>query len=140
PVPKRREARFFSGGEWFQIAMIGALITALILWTYDRSLLPGGNVEHARAMAMVALTCASAAATAVLSRLRTKSAWLMVVATVGSSLVLVQTPWLASHLSLQPLHRDDWLIAMFGGLLSVAGPLVLYDAARRLIRATGGFL
>ncbi|HYE37305.1 HAD-IC family P-type ATPase [Methylocaldum sp.] len=140
PVPKRRAARFFSGGEWFLIAIIGALITALILWTYDRSLLPGGNVEHARAMAMVALTCASAAATAVLSRLRTKSAWLMVVVTVGSSLVLVQTPWLAAHLSLQPLHRDDWLIAMFGGLLSVAGPIVLYYAARRLVRAAGAFL
>lgn len=140
PVPKRREARFFSGGEWFQIAMIGALITALILWTYDRSLLPGGNVEHARAMAMVALTCASAAATAVLSRLRTKSAWLMVVATVGSSLILVQTPWLAARLSLQPLHRDDWLIAMLGGLLSVVGPMVLHYAARRLVRAVGAFL
>jgi Ca2+-transporting ATPase len=139
-VPKRREARFFSGGEWFLIATIGALITALILWTYDRSLLPGGSVEHARAMAMVALTCASAAATAVLSRLRTKTAWLMVVATVGSSLVLVQTPWLAARLSLQPLHRDDWLIAMFGGLLSVAGPMVLYYAARRLVRAAGNFL
>lgn len=138
PVPKRREARFFSGGEWFLIAMIGALITALILWAYDRSLLPGGNVEHARAMAMVALTCASAAATAVLSRLRTKSAWLMVVATVGSSLILVQTPWLAARLSLQPLHGDDWLIAMFGGLLSVAGPIILYDAGRRLVRALGG--
>ena len=133
PAPKRRDARFFSGGEWFLIAVIGGLITALILWTYDRSLLPGGNVEHARAMAMVALTCASAAATAVLSRLRTKSAWLMVVATVGSSLVLVQTPWLAAYLSLQPLHWDDWLIAMLGGLLSVAGPMVLYDAAGGLL-------
>jgi len=139
PVPKRRAARFFSGGEWFLIAAIGALITMLILWTYDRSLLPGGNVEHARAMAMIALTGASAAATVVLSRLRTKSAWLMVIATVGSSLVLVQTPWLASHLSLEPLHRDDWLIAMFGGLLSVAGPMVLYYAAGRIARAVSGF-
>lgn len=138
PVPKRRAARFFSGGEWFLIAVIGALITALVLWAYDRSLLPGGNVEHARAMAMVALTCASAAATAVLSRLRTKSAWLMVAVTVGSSLALVQTPWLAARLSLQPLHGDDWLIAMFGGLLSVAGPIILYDAGRRLVRALGG--
>jgi Ca2+-transporting ATPase len=135
PVPKRRATRFFSGGEWFLIAATGALITALILWTYDRSLLHGGSVEHARATAMVAMTCASAAATAILSRLRTTSAWLMVVATVGTSLILVQTPWLAAHLSLQPLHRDDWLIAVFGGLLCVVGPMIVYDSAKRFVRA-----
>jgi Ca2+-transporting ATPase len=92
PIRKRQAARFFSIGEWLLIGVVGALLTALIVWTYDRSLLPGSHVEHARAMAMVVLTCASASATAVLSGLRTKSAWLMVVLTLGSSLLLVQTP------------------------------------------------
>jgi hypothetical protein len=43
---------------------------------------------------MVVLSCASAAATALLSRLRTKSAWLMTVATLILAGVLVQTPCL----------------------------------------------
>jgi len=134
PLARRRTAQFFSLGEWGLIAVIGTLLTALIMWGYERSLLPGGNVEHARAMAMVVLSCASASATAVLSRLRTKSAWLMTLATVGVSAALVQTPWLAAHLSLQPLHLDDWLIASIGGLLSVAGPIVLYQAFENLGR------
>jgi predicted Co/Zn/Cd cation transporter (cation efflux family) len=119
-------------GEWLLIAVIGALITALIMWSYERSLLPGGRVEHARAMAMVVLSCASASATAVLSRLRTKSAWLIVFATIGTSVALVQIPWFAGHLSLDPLHRDDWVIAACGGLLSVAGPVILSDEVTRL--------
>jgi Ca2+-transporting ATPase len=51
PTPKRQATRFFTVGEWCLIALIGALITALILWSYDCSLLPGSNIEHARAMA-----------------------------------------------------------------------------------------
>jgi len=39
---------------------------------------------------------------------------------VGLTLVLavafVQVPWLAARLHLQPLHADDWLIAVLGGL------------------------
>lgn len=133
PLPRRRTAQFFSAGDWLLIGIIGALLTALILWSYDRSLLPGRNVEHARAMAMVVLSCASAAATALLSRLKTRSAWLVTFATVGISAVLVQTPWLAAHLSLQPLHLDDWLIAAIGGLLCVAGPTLLYRAVEILV-------
>ncbi|MCU0735398.1 MAG: HAD-IC family P-type ATPase, partial [Methylotetracoccus sp.] len=140
PIARRQPAGFFSAGEWALIALIGALLTALVLWSYDRSLLPGRNVEHARAMAMVVLTCASASAAAVLSRLRTKSAWLMTLATVGVTAVLVQTPWLAAHLSLQPLHWDDWLIAMVGGLLAVAGPFLLFQATEHLIRVARSVL
>ncbi len=133
-IRKRQAARFFSLPEWGLIAVIGALLTALVMWSYGRSLLPGQNIEHARAMAMVALSCASASATAVLSRLQTKSAWLMILATLAITLVLVQTPWFAAHLSLRPLHRDDWMIAMLGGLMTVAVPIYLYQGFETLIR------
>jgi hypothetical protein len=49
---------------------VGTLITVVVALTYDRSLV-GGDDAHARAMAMVALTTASASVTAVLSRLAT---------------------------------------------------------------------
>ena len=133
-APKRREARFFAWRDWLLIAMIGTLLTCLVLWSHERSLQPGGYVEHARAMAMVVLTCASAAATAVLTRLRTRAAGLVVLATLGSTALLVQVPWFAQRLSLAPLHGDDWLIALCGGLLAVAGPVLL---AQELARWAG---
>jgi Ca2+-transporting ATPase len=131
PLRKRQAARFFTAGDWLVIALVGTLITALILWSYDRSLLPGRNIEHARAMALVVLTCASASITACLSRLRTKSAWFMTLTTLGLSPLLVQTPALASYLHLQPLHGDDWQIAVTGGFLAVAMPLLLFSPRRR---------
>lgn len=128
---KRQAARFFSRREWCMIALAGAAITALIMWSYERSLVPGRNVEHARAMAMVTLICASASITALLSRLRTKSAWFMTIATLALSLPLVQMPELAAYLHLQPLHGDDWQIAAAGGLLAVALPVLLFSVRHK---------
>jgi Ca2+-transporting ATPase len=34
------------------------------------------------------------------------------------SVLLVQTPLLAAFLHLRPLHLDDWLLALAGGLLA----------------------
>ena len=137
PLRKRQAARFFSNGEWALIALIGTLLTALIMWSYDRSLLPGRNVEHARAMAMVILSCASASATALLSGLRTKSAWLVTLVTLALAVLLVQELWFAAHLSLQPLHLDDWLIAAAGGFLAVALPIGLFSFGAKLSRMLG---
>ncbi len=125
-IAKHRASHFFSRAEWLLIAVTGMLLTAFILWAYDRSFGPGSNVEHARAMAMVALTCANASATAVLSGLRTRTAWWMVICTLGSTFLLVQTPNLAHYLNVQPLHGDDWLIALLGGFTAVAAPMGSY--------------
>ena len=124
-MKKRHASRFFTGGEWMLIAVIGTLLTALLLWSYHRSLLPGRNIEHARAMAMVTLNCASAALTMVLSGLHTRMAWVMTLLTLVVSAIFVQVPWFANHLSLQPLHTDDWLIAGVGGLACIAVPFLL---------------
>jgi len=45
----------------------------------------------------------------------------------------VQVPWLAKWLHLAPLHLDDWLIAIGGGLLAALIPW-----ARRSSRSTAG--
>ena len=139
-VQRQPAARFFSVAEWCLIAVIGALLTGLVIACYQRSLAPGQDIEHARAMAMVVLTCASAAATAMLSGLRTKAAWVMTVATLGTTALLVQTPGLAAHLNLRPLHGDDWLLAMLGGVLAVAVPLVGYRGAAGLVSRLRRFL
>ncbi|MEQ8230122.1 MAG: cation transporting ATPase C-terminal domain-containing protein, partial [Gammaproteobacteria bacterium] len=107
--------RFFSTAEWVTISAVGALITILLVLGYDRSLGIGRDVEHARAMVIAALSVASGAITAVLSRLRTATAWIVVVVTLGLSALLIQLPFLAARLHVAPLHLDDWLVAALGG-------------------------
>ncbi|HLF12182.1 MAG TPA: cation-transporting P-type ATPase [Gammaproteobacteria bacterium] len=115
-----RNARLFSIREWSLIGVVGAMITLVIIWGYDRSLGAAPDVEHARAMALVALVVASATLTTSLSALRTHVARAVVFASVGSAVVLVQIPVFAAALHLRPLHLDDWLIAAAGGLAPAA--------------------
>lgn len=117
-VKRLKKLRFFSAAQWFTIALVGAAVTAVVTFSYLRSLGAGHDVEHARAMALVALTVASAGITANLSRLRGRAAQVMVAGTIALSLLLVQTPAIASALHLKPLHADDWALAIAGGLLA----------------------
>ncbi len=124
PWKQPKRARFFSPFEWTVIASVGVSVTLMVILAYDRSLGAGLDVEHARTMALVSLTVASAMLTAVLSGLRTKTAWVMVVATIVLSIVLSQVPPLAALIHLRPLHWDDWLLALGGAALVAAIPAV----------------
>ena len=117
-VPARKAGAFFARGDWLVIALVGGLLTALVVCVYGRALGEGRDVEHARASALVALSCASAIITAILSGLRTRTARLIVLATVALAILLVQTPFLAHMLHLEPLHSADWLVAGAGALLA----------------------
>lgn len=116
PVGRGRKGQFFDWREWTVIGLVGAIITLVIVLSYERSLGVSRNVEHARTMALVALIIASATVTAGLSRLSTLTAAAIVSTAVLSAIVLVQLPALALLLHLTPLHLDDWLIAAGGGL------------------------
>jgi Ca2+-transporting ATPase len=119
PAARPRSARgMFAPREWATIASVGALVTLLIVIGYDRSLGAGREIEHSRAMALVILTTASAAATAALSGLRTSAARWMPAASIALAAALVQTPALAARIHLQPLHLDDWALAAAGGALT----------------------
>jgi Ca2+-transporting ATPase len=89
----------------------------MIVMGYGRSLGISNDVEHARSMALVALVVASATMTAGLTRLRSQSSVIAVLATIGSAVLLVQIAPLARLLHLSPLHLDDWLIAGLGGAI-----------------------
>jgi Ca2+-transporting ATPase len=127
PVARGASLRFFNRIQWLTIAAVAALVTVGITVTYLHGLGAGYDTEHARAMALVLLSTASAGITAYLSRLRTYAARVMVVGTMALSVLLVQTPTLAVLLHLKPLHTDDWLLTLGGGmlaaLLSAAGSL-----------------
>ncbi len=117
-VRHAKRPRFFNLAQWSTIAAVGVVVTAVVTFSYLRSLGVGYDVEHARATALVGLTVASAGITANLSRLRNRAAQIMVAGTVGLSLLFVQTPGLATLLHLKPLHLDDWAVAIAGGLLA----------------------
>ncbi len=131
PVERSRKLRFFDWREWVLIGLIGALATALIVAGYLRSLGDNNDVEHARAIALVALTVASATMTAGLTRLRSRASVIAVAATISSALLLVQVPAFARLLHLSPLHADDWFLAACGGLIVGSLAAILPYLSRR---------
>jgi Ca2+-transporting ATPase len=116
PVKKTQRLRFFSRREWLVIAVVGILMTLLIIAGYERSLGVGREVEHARAMTMATLSFASAMLTIVLSGFSSRMSRIVVVVTIVLSLLLVQVPVLASLLHLTPLHIDDLLLSFMVAL------------------------
>ena len=128
--PRRgRRLRFFDRREWLLIVCGGLLLTVLIGGAYAAILSATQDEQHARTIAMVALAAVSAAAALGLSGLRTRAARMVVVATVLSTLALVQVPALAGLLHLRPLTASGAAIAAFAGLLAWAFAASL---ARRL--------
>jgi Ca2+-transporting ATPase len=115
--PRERTGRFFSVHEWLIVGSVGVFVTLAIVAGYDRSLGSGADIEHARAMALVALVVVSAALTAALSALKTWAARTIVLTSIASAVLLVQTPVLAGILHVAPLHFDDWMLAAAGGIV-----------------------
>jgi Ca2+-transporting ATPase len=140
----RASTRFFSRAEWIWILGVAAATTALVAAAYLHGLGPDGSrVDHARALALATLTLASGAATAVLSRLRSRAALLIPAAATSLSVALLQVPALASRVHLEPLHAADFALTLCGVLVGVALPLELgvrVASRRRRVRralATG---
>jgi P-type Ca2+ transporter type 2C len=134
-VAAPQRAILFRGRDWLPIALTGGIIALAVVLVYVRGANEPGGVPHGRAVALATLALASSFLTAALSRLRTRAAWLVSAATVASAIVLVQTPWLARLLHLEPLHLEDWAVAVGGALLSLL-PLGL--TARLSSRSGGG--
>jgi Ca2+-transporting ATPase len=128
PTKRIARLRFFDSREWTMIGAVSALMTLLILYGYHYSLGDQNDVAHARSMAIVALIAGSATITAVLSRLRSRSAIAAVAAATGSAVILIQITPIAHLLHLSPLHPVDWLIAIFGGM-STTLPALLMNRA-----------
>jgi P-type Ca2+ transporter type 2C len=122
-APARAQA-FFARADWARVLGAGAILTAAVVAGYARGLGDGGDVPHARALALATLTLGSAAVTAVLTRLADRLARLVVAGTVILSAALIQAGPLALRLHVTPLHLGDWLLTLAGALLATA-PLAL---------------
>jgi Ca2+-transporting ATPase len=93
--------------EWAAVAIIAAALTTFVASGFLRAFDQGGDVGHARAMAVVTMAFASAGLVVVASRLRTRAARVIPGATIVLTLLLVQLPAAAIHLHVTPLHPDD---------------------------------
>jgi Ca2+-transporting ATPase len=130
-TPRRASGAFFSRSKWVTIALVGSLLTIGIVAAYDRSLGAGRDVEHARAMVLVAMTFASVGVTAVLTGMRTRVARIVAGASLAVALLVVQVPILAQRLHLSPLHVDDWGVGAGVAALCCVPLAVLHDRERR---------
>lgn len=115
---------FFDWRQWGLIAVVGLLVCALIVVTYERSLSDTTDVEHARTMGVALLICSSVAIALGLSECRTRASMAISLMVVMVSLVFIQWQPIASLLHLKPLHLDDGLILLVTsvavGLLALA--------------------
>lgn len=114
-VQRHRRPRFFSMEAWLGMILIGGLVSATVILSYLHALGDDRNVEHARAMALTVLLVASACITTGLTKLRQPTARWLVVGTLASLAMFVQTPVVSRRLGLGPLHGADWtLVAVVG--------------------------
>ena len=126
-----RSARLIERGQWIEIAVIGVALTTLVAGGFVRALAEGSAVEHARGVALVTLSFASAALTVVLSGLATAAARAIAAGVVTLALVLVQTPFLAVRMHVTPLHADDIGGAALAGVVVAALAALFAARARR---------
>ncbi len=120
PLQRTVRLRFFSGAQWVTIVLVAALLTGGVARSFLSGLGEGSGVDHARTIALVALTAGSAGITAGLTLLRTAAARTMIAVTLAMAVVLVQIPWLARWLDLVPLTFGEWLGALGVGVVASA--------------------
>jgi Ca2+-transporting ATPase len=118
---------FFTRRQWLALGVAGLTLAGLLTLGFEHALGEAYDVEHARALTLAGLVAASAAMTAVLSKLKSRAAWVSTAGSLGSLVLLVQTPWLATLVHLRPLHAADWA--------AVAAIAVLTALLTRHIRA-----
>ena len=130
--PRRgRAASFFDVREWIAIGSTGGLLAAFLIAAYFRAL-PAG-ADHARATALATMCAGSAALAGALSLFATRTATFLALATVLSSVVILQTKALADPLHVSRLDAGEWGMALAAGALSVL-PLLARSETRRRIR------
>jgi Ca2+-transporting ATPase len=120
PVRRGHGAGFYGLRRWAVIVLAGGVITVATVLSYEHAFGVLRDVEHARAIALAVLTVAGATITAVLAGFGNWAARIVVVASIGSLLMLVQIPALAALVHLRPLHLQDWAIAVAAGVGSGA--------------------
>jgi len=126
--------RFFSLAAWLAIGIVGALVTAVVIFGYKHAVGDQHDVEHARGMALTAFIVAGATITAILSGLRSWASPVVILGSLASLVCLVQLPALAALMHVRPLDVGDLAVAVASGggagLCAFGINLALRHAAR----------
>jgi Ca2+-transporting ATPase len=113
---------FFSTPQIVVICITGIGLALLLGWRFLSSPSLGNDPSHARAIAVAILTLWSAGVTVHLTRLRSRVANTLAIATVLSSVVLIQWSGSLKSLHLTSLTISDWAYAcliVLGGLAAL---------------------
>jgi Ca2+-transporting ATPase len=105
---RQSKKSFFSRADIIAVVTIALALTAVMGLSFVAGLSENMGEGHARAKALVMLTFWSAGTVAVFSRFKTLASILIVACTLLSTVVLVQIPFTAQILKLEPLHLTDW--------------------------------
>ncbi|WP_374012424.1 cation-translocating P-type ATPase [Pseudoxanthomonas koreensis] len=127
PADRGGRASFFGRRAWAAIVLTGLAVTAAMLLVY-RSGMAAGDATHARTLTMATLVLASVTITAVLSRLASRTAWVVALGSLASLVLLVQVPALADWVHLRPLGLRDWMLVSAAGIAT--GCVALLFTAR----------
>ncbi len=124
---------FFSTTEIVLISIVGLGLTVGLGWSFLSGLSEGTDLTHARAKAMALLTLWSAGVAVYLTRFHSSIANFLAIATVLSSVLLIQMSASLMFLKLSPLHPRDWLeiSGLVALLLSIAWALKRIFLERR---------
>ena len=117
PAADEGPVRLLRPAEWLGVALVGVTLTMLVAGGFLGALEEGSDVGHARGVALLTLSFASAAVAAAVSGLRTRAASLAVAGTVAGALLLVQLPAVAARFHVTPLHGNDIGGAVLGALV-----------------------
>lgn len=99
---------FFNKKDTAVILTIGLSLTGMLILSYVAGVSESQDIGHGRAKAMALLSLWSAGIVIILTKGRTLTAKFLIVVTILSSAILIQTKWLAQALHLTPLHFLDW--------------------------------
>lgn len=121
PPPSRdSRPRFFDGPQWLLIVLAGLVVSAMVTGGYLYGLGTEYTVEHARTLGLLILVFAGAGITAALSRMRSLTAWVMVIAPPALSALPVLVPGLGRLLQLDGLHLIDWVLVLGSAVLTAS--------------------
>lgn len=127
----QNQKSFFSWAQILTITIGGLLVTIALAYSFLSGLREGLSPDHARAKVLAILTFWSAGVTLFLTKFQLRSANIIILTTVLSSVFLIQLSTFLKSLHVSPLHVKDWSEA---ALLMALSLVVLY-AARKIFNS-----
>lgn len=124
-APARGDEGFFSRRAWRHMALLGLGVTAAVTLAFMLAIEQGVGTAQARGVSIATLILAGAGYTAALARLDTTVARVLLALSLVSTFVLVQVPFTANLLHIEPLTIGQWAYAACVGAIAwlLARPL-----------------